>query len=368
LRARFADAAYFFRRDIQKPLDDYLPRLETLTFQSKLGSMRDKTDRIGQLAERLASAVHASAAERAVVLRAAQLCKADLATSMVIDFTSLQGVMGREYYKLNYGADDPARVSAVADAIYEHYLPRYAGDATPRTTPGLIIALADKLDSIAGLFAVGLAPKGSADPFALRRAAIGVVQILVESKRAFSLRAGLSAAAALLPVQAAPDAMEAAHKFILERQRALLNEAGYKFDVVDAILSAQGDDPAGAQHGVETLAQWVQRSEWAAILAAYSRSARITRDLRETLPLDISADPDEATRALYAAVTALNPPTDVNALMSNLASLVEPINTFFDKVLVNADDENVRRARLALLQRIVAQASGIADLTRMEGF
>ncbi|HEY3289638.1 MAG TPA: glycine--tRNA ligase subunit beta, partial [Anaerolineae bacterium] len=368
LRARFADAAYFFRHDIKKPLDAYLPKLETLTFQAKLGSMFDKTQRIEKLARYVSDALGAGEADLRIALRAAQLCKADLATSMVIDFTSLQGVMGREYYKLNHGQDDAATVSAVATAIYEHYLPRFAGDETPKSLPGLIVSMADKLDSVAGLFAVGLAPKGSADPFALRRSAIGVVQNLVEGKHSFSLRAGLQAAAALLPVRADADALNAAHKFISERQRAGLLDAGYRFDAVDAILSAQGDDPYHAQMGIEQLSQWVKHEQWAPILAAYSRSARITRDLKETLPLDVSADPDAATHDLLHAVAALKPATDVDTLMMNLSSLVAPINVFFEKVLVMADDEAVRRGRLALLQAIVLQAHGIVDLSKMEGF
>jgi glycyl-tRNA synthetase len=330
--------------------------------------MLDKARRIEQLAERIAGMLAANDGDRAIARRAAQLCKADLATSMVIDFTSLQGVMGREYYKLKHGDDDPAQVEAVATAIYEHYLPRYAGDETPKTLAGLIVSLADKLDSLAGLFAVGLAPKGSADPFALRRAAIGVVQNLWESKRSFSLRAGLEAAATLLPVPTTAASLDAAHKFIVERQRALLLEAGYRYDVVDVVLAAQGDDPYRALMGVEQLSQWVKREEWPVMLAAYSRSARITRELRETLPLDVSADPEPATQALYQAVAALPPAHDVNELMTNLTTLVAPITTFFDKVLVMADDKAIRRGRLALLQGVVAQARGLVDLSKLEGF
>ncbi len=372
LRARFADAAYFFRHDIEKPLDAYLPRLETLTFQAKLGSMMDKTRRIEALAEAIGGAMGASQVDLQIARRAAQLCKADLATSMVIDFTSLQGVMGREYYKINHGADDAAQVDAVASAIFEHYLPRYAGDETPKTLAGLIVSLADKLDSIAGLFAIGLAPKGSADPFALRRSAIGVVQNLIESKRPFSLRAGLLAAAQRLPLRASDESLDAAHKFVVERQRALLLEGGsgqsHRFDVVDAVLAAQGDDPYRAGVGVEQLSEWVKREEWVAMLAAYARSARITRDLHEELPLDVSADNDPATQALAQAVATLQPAADVNGLMNNLKSLVGPISEFFEKVLVMAEDEAIRRVRLALLQRIVAQAHGIADLSKLEGF
>ncbi|NJM40559.1 MAG: glycine--tRNA ligase subunit beta, partial [Anaerolineae bacterium] len=193
LRARFADANYFFKQDIQQPLESYVNKLSLLTFQSKLGSMLDKTKRIEKLVAPLVETLHARSLPMAQA--AAHLCKADLVTSMVVDFTSLQGVMGREYL-LKQGGDP-----VIAYAIAEHYLPRYAGDAVAKSDPGIIVALADKLDSLAGLFAVGLGPKGNADPFALRRAAIGVVQTLIENGKRFSLRQGLLAAMQLLPVK-----------------------------------------------------------------------------------------------------------------------------------------------------------------------
>ncbi|PJF46249.1 MAG: glycine--tRNA ligase subunit beta, partial [Candidatus Thermofonsia Clade 3 bacterium] len=197
VRARFADAAYFFRQDIRKPLEAYLPRLDTITFQARLGSMLDKTRRIEALVEPIGAQLGVGSAELEIARKAARLCKADLATSMVVEITALQGVMGREYHRRT--SNDPDK-EAVAEAIFEHYLPRFAGDATPKTAAGLILSLADKLDSIAGLFAVGLAPKGSADPFALRRAAIGIVQNLIAGDSPFSLRAGLEAAMAQLPI------------------------------------------------------------------------------------------------------------------------------------------------------------------------
>jgi glycyl-tRNA synthetase len=364
VNARFADAAYFYREDIRKPLEAYLSRLDTITFQTKLGSMLDKTKRIESLVEPIATQLHLADNQLPIAQRAARLCKADLATNMVVEITALQGVMGREYHKLT--SHDPDK-DGVAEAIFEHYLPRYAGDRTPSTEAGLIVSLADKLDSIAGLFAVGLAPKGNADPFALRRAAIGIVQNLVASGRSFSLLAGLRSAMARLPVQMSSDALNAAHAFIVERARQQLLDEGYRYDVVDAVLAAQGDNPAQAKAAVVALNDAVKRGDWPAILAAYARCARIVRS-QTTDERRVTNDAEPAAITLQQAVDALSKPDDIQSLVANLESLTAPINTLFDKVLVMADDPGLRASRLALLGRVVAQADGIADLSKLEGF
>ena len=364
VRARFADAAYFFRQDISRPLEAYLPRLDTIIFQARLGSMLDKTRRIESLVEPIAQQLGVADQAAAVAQKAARLCKADLATSMVVEITALQGVMGREYHRRT---SQDADCEAVAEAIFEHYLPRFAGDGTPKTAAGLIVALADKLDSIAGLFAVGLVPKGNADPFALRRAAIGVVQNLIASGRSFSLRAGLESAAARLPVVMSAEALEAAHKFILERERQQFLDEGYRHDAVDAVIAATGDDPSRARRHLMQLSEAISRPDWPATLAAYARCARIVRSQAGT-GADPVADPQPASVALAQVVEKLPRPDDVDALMANLRALTPPITRFFDEVLVMADDPGLRAARLALLRRIVAQADGLADLSKLEGF
>lgn len=358
--ARFADASYFYRHDQEKPLAEYVQKLELLTFQTQLGSMLDKTKRIESLVEAIAVQLGMADDSTQIAKNAAHLCKADLVTSMVVEMTSLQGTMGRAYY-LKQGGD-----AAVADAIAEHYWPRFAGDKVPQTRAGLVVALADKLDSIAGLFAVGLAPKGSADPFALRRAAIGVVQGLVQNGASFSLRAGLRSAAARLPVSMSNDALDAAHKFIVERHRAALVETGYRHDVVDAVLSVQGDNPTRAQQAIEQLADAVKTVGWDKTLAAYARCARIVKNQPTEAATTVDSDP--ATVALAQAVAGLGASSNVETLIANLQCLVAPISHFFDKVMVNVDDAGLRLARQVLLWRIVAQAHGIADLSKLEGF
>ena len=193
IRARFADADFFVRDDRKHKLEDFLPRLSTLVFQTRLGSMLDKSHRITTLVEILSPMLDLSKAEIGVAIRAAQLCKADLATKMVIEMTSLQGILGR-YYALASGESEP-----VGKAIYEHYLPRFAGDVLPETRPGLLVGVADRLDTLAGLFAAGMAPTGARDPFAQRRAALGLVQALIAQNISFDLRIGLEHAAAQLP-------------------------------------------------------------------------------------------------------------------------------------------------------------------------
>jgi len=369
LRARFADAEYFFRHDIARPLEELMPRLGTLTFQEKLGSVLDKVYRIEQLVPHIAEMLGLSEQELQAARRAAHLCKADLATQMVVEFTSLQGVMGREY-ALRQG--EPPEVAL---AIEEHYLPRFAGDRLPCSLPGTALGLADRLDSLVGLFAVGLAPTGSADPWAMRRTALGAVQILVENMTPFSLRRALEAAADVQPSSVLADrqaVLNDVQAFIIGRLRALLLEQGFRYDLVDAVLSEQGDVPYRARIAVQALTRWAARPDWNDILANYARCVRITREFAETFPLDITRDPEPMSHVLYdayqecAAKVALH--SSIDGFFSAFVSLVPTIARFFVDVLVMTEDRTVRETRLALLQRIAALPKGIVDLSKVEGF
>jgi len=222
LRARYADADFFFRADTQQSLESFLPRLDTLMFQEQLGSMLDKTRRLERLAPIIGEGLGLSTGEMETTHRAALLCKADLATQMVVELTSLQGVMGREY-ALRSGEPE-----SVANAIYEHYLPRFAGDRLPATRPGLVLGLANRLDSLIGLFAVGLAPTGSADPYGLRRDALALVSVLIETETDYSIAGGLRDAARLLPQGAQVDeaSLEASLEFVRRRLEGVLREGG----------------------------------------------------------------------------------------------------------------------------------------------
>ncbi len=366
IRARYADAAFFVEHDRRQPLEAFTPRLATLTFQEQLGSMLDKVRRLERLTPWVAARLGLSPEETATAVRAASLCKSDLATSMVVEMTSLQGIMGREY------ALSSGEAPAVAQAIFEHYLPRSSGDKRPASLAGLAVGLANRLDSIAGLFAVGLDPSGSADPFGLRRDALGIVQNLAEAGLSFSVHEGVAEASRLLPVPATQQAQNKAVAFIAGRLENWLRDEGYPYDVVQAVLAERGDDPAVARGTVAALAGVVVQPDWPAVLTAYARCKRIVRKLPDQYPLDVTADPEPATQALLAAYQAAAPSVqaarDVAALDAALHALVGPINTFFDRVLVMAEDEALRRARLGLVQHIAALPDGIADLALLQGF
>ena len=368
IRARFADADFFVRDDLKCTLADFLPRLGTLVFQTKLGSMLDKSQRVTRLAEILAPMLALSEAEKKTTLRAAELCKADLATKMVIEMTPLQGILGK-YYAVVSGESE-----AVGEAIFEHYLPRFAGDLLPRTRPGLVVGLADRLDTLAGLFAAGMAPSGTRDPFGQRRAALGLVQALIAQNASFNLRTGLEAAASGLPISMEAEILSACLGFVIERLRNMLLEAGYRYDVVDAVISAQGVNPAPTFQSVTQLSEWVVRTDWHSILPAYARCVRITRDIaqkfevnpdnfNEKAEVELYSDLLQAEKSLCMARVRL-----VNSFLVAFLPMIPAVNRFFDEVLVMTDEAILRQNRLALLQRIVALGSEIADMSKLEGF
>lgn len=366
LRARFADAAFFVENDRQKPLEDFLPRLDTLTFQTDLGSMLDKTRRIEDLVAALAPRLGLSAGEEEAARRAAHLCKADLATSMVVEMTSLQGVIGR-YYALDAG--EPPEVAA---AIREHYYPRFAGDRAPDSRIALAVGVADRLDSLTGLFGAGLAPSGNKDPFGLRRAALGLVGALVAWDLDFDLNAAIRSSAARQPIEITEEVSQGVLDFIVERQRAALLDLGRRFDVVDAVLAAQGHNPTAAARDAAALEAWVARADWDAILPAYSRCVRITRGESENHDLDpesLSVGPEKALyESLIEAEGKTGQRRSVDAFLEAFLPMIPAVNAFFDAVLVMDEDIAVRNNRLALLQRIAALADGSADMSRLEGF
>ncbi|MCS6835257.1 MAG: glycine--tRNA ligase subunit beta [Anaerolineae bacterium] len=367
LRARFSDADYFFRQDVKKPLADYLPRLKTLTFQEKLGSMYDKNQRLVRLVDLLAAPLGLAGEALDVARQAAALAKADLATQMVVEMTSLQGTMGREY------ALREGQPASVAQAIAEHWQPRGAGDSVPHSAGGVLLALADKLDSLVGLFAVGLAPKATSDPYGLRRAALGVLQILIRHQIAVDVRELLALAAQVQPVPVDEGTLANLAEFMRGRLDALLaEETSYPRDVMNAVLAAQGFNPYRAYVGAGELHQWTQRDSWEALLDNFARCVRITRSESQRYPLDESRLQEPAERALLdglrQAQTALRPQDNVGAFLDSFAPLVPLIRAFFDSVMVNVDDQAVRQARLALLQAISALSEGRADLSQMSGF
>ena len=366
LQARFADAAYFVERDRHQPLEDYLPALATLTFETSLGSMLDKVGRFEALVEPVAEMLSLSAEERVWALRAAHLAKADLATRMVVEMTSLQGEMGRIYAG---ASGEPAQV---ADAIAEHYLPRFAGDRVPQSSAGLAVGLADRLDSLAGLFGAGKEPSGAGDPFALRRTAIGLIEALVASGQSFDLRRGLALAADLQPIEVDQDIQGRCLAFITRRQQALLLAEGRRHDAVTAVLEAQGHDPAAAAVAVMQLEAWIGADGWDSLLQNFARCIRITRDLDQVYVVDEDKLSEDASRQLLAAYQKAAG-TDgslqsIDALFRAFEPMVPDVEHFFEEVLVMSEDEAERRNRLGLLQRVAGLADGLLDVSKLEGF
>ncbi len=367
LRARFSDAAYFFKEDIKKPLAQYLPRLSTLTFQVKLGSMLDKNNRVAGLVDEMGALLLLEEGDIATAKAAAAILKADLATQMVVELTSLQGVMGREY-ALREGYP-----KEVANAIYEHWLPRGAGDDLPSSNAGILLALLDRLDSLVGLFAAGLAPKSTADPFGLRRAALGIIQILAHHSIDLDLRVAIESVAKAQPIPVEDEVKAQILEFIKGRLLAwIIEEYHYPRDIINALVNAQAHNPARVMVGILQLKEWVKRDDWEHILDGFARCVRITRVEPYEYPLDADLLTEPAEKALYQAylraIETLDEDDNVDGFLAAFTPLLPFITDFFDNVLVHTEDANIRRNRLALLQAISRMAKERADLSELSGF
>jgi glycyl-tRNA synthetase len=296
---------------------------------------------------------------------AAPLLKADLGTRMVVEMTALAGIMGREY-AMREGLPPP-----VAVAIFEHNLPRSAGDILPTTTVGAMLAVADKLDSLVGLFAVGLAPTASADPYGLRRSALGAVMVLIDRNLSLDLREAVQIVAAVQPVPATAETQAKVIEFIAGRLRAyMLDDAGLPFDVVEAVLAAQAHNPARALSDARTLAEWTRRDDWLILLAAYARCVRITRT-QPAYTINPATLSPEQSQALYDAAGRARAALKGESLaefLTQFEQVIPAITAFFEEVLVMADDPAERENRLALLQLVASLADGYADLSKLNGF
>jgi glycyl-tRNA synthetase beta chain len=374
VRPRLADAAFFWEQDRKQPLASRGAALDGITFQAKLGSLGDKTRRVRTLAGEIAAAMHGG---RAAAERAAELCKCDLVTAMVGEFPELQGIMGRYYAILD------AEPQEVADAIREHYLPRSAGDALPMSNAGMALALADKLDTLAGIFAIGQKPSGTRDPFGLRRAAIGVLRLLIERRLDLDLRGLIERAVALQPVTAARTADEV-YDYILERLRAYYLEgagraaamSAISTEMFDAVLALQPRSPLDFDARLQALAAFLQLPEAASLTAANKRIANILRKAdgapRTAVDEAVLKAPAEvrlfdAMRALAGAVSASTAQREYTASLGHLAQLRGAVDTFFDEVMVMDPDERLRANRLALLEELRGLFAGVADLSRLPG-
>ena len=369
IRPRLADAAFFWASDRRTPLASRTAALNEVIYQHGLGSLRDKSLRVAALAGMLADAI---GADKATVLRAAELAKCDLLTGMVGEFPELQGTMGRHYALADH---EPA---AVADAIGEHYQPRFAGDVLPASPAGQILAVADKLDTLAGVFSIGKKPSGNRDPFGLRRAALGIVRILIECEIDADLVAAIDTAVGLQPKSKVDTAVlaEELYAFITERLRRyfLDRDAGLATETFDAVLARQPRSLVDFDRRLAAVQKFLQLEQAESLAAANKRIANILRQAGDPEGLVVEAGllTEDAERALYDALgrarDALLPlleTRDYAGGLVRLAELREPVDRFFDDVMVMADDEAVRRNRLALLGGLRALFLDIADISRL---
>jgi len=389
LRARFNDARFFWQTDQKHSLRERLEMLRHVTFQKDLGSYHEKTLRVQRLASWLSEVLRQNgvAVRPGVVHKAACLAKADLTTELVKEFTELQGIVGGLYARvqqLDEGLPEATRF-AIADAIYDQYKPESMEDTLPRTTEGAILSIADKADTIAGMFALGMQPTGSKDPFALRRQANGVIRIVAEKKLPLRIhqlfqdaRESYRGTEAEKRFSTKNDPGKAIAEFVRERLEFYLRDAlGFKYDVVNAVLAAGSDDVVDAVARAAALSSVRSTADFEAISIAFKRMKNILRQAREagkqpSTTINATVIKEDAERALAGVlpdtakkVEALRGARDYDTALSEIAKLRPAIDQFFDQVMVMVDDENLRANRLALLETLTREFSTIADFSEI---
>ena len=366
VRPRLTDAEFFFKTDLKQKLVDRLPRLETVLFQQQLGTLKDKTDRIEQLAGEIAKQI---GADEAKAKRAGLLSKCDLMTNMVFEFTDTQGVMGMHYARHD-GEDEE-----VAVALNEQYMPRFAGDELPKSLVASAVALADKFDTLTGIFGIGQAPKGSADPFALRRAALGALRIIVEKNLPLDLEDLVKKSAALFGDKLTNQNVVAdVVDFMLGRFRAWYQDEGIAVDVIQAVLARRPTRPADFDARVRAVSHFRTLDSAEALAAANKRVSNILAKADATIgEINLTACVEPAEKALAEAVLALRTEVqpliakgDYTAVLDKLANLRAPVDSFFDNVMVNAEDPALRQNRLAILNTLQGLFLQVADISVLQ--
>ena len=366
VRPRLTDAEFFFKTDLKQKLVDRLPRLETVLFQQQLGTLKDKTDRIEQLAGEIAKQI---GADEAKAKRAGLLSKCDLMTNMVFEFTDTQGVMGMHYARHDGEAEE------VAVALNEQYMPRFAGDELPKSLVASAVALADKFDTLTGIFGIGQAPKGSADPFALRRAALGALRIIVEKNLPLDLEDLVKKSAALFGDKLTNQNVVAdVVDFMLGRFRAWYQDEGIAVDVIQAVLARRPTRPADFDARVRAVSHFRTLDSAEALAAANKRVSNILAKADAAIgEINLTACVELAEKALAEAVLALRTEIqpliaqgDYTAVLDKLANLRAPVDCFFDNVMVNAEDPALRQNRLAILNTLQGLFLQVADISVLQ--
>ena len=366
VRPRLTDAEFFFKTDLKQKLVDRLPRLETVLFQQQLGTLKDKTDRIEQLAGEIAKQI---GADEAKAKRAGLLSKCDLMTNMVFEFTDTQGVMGMHYARHD-GEDEE-----VAVALNEQYMPRFAGDELPKSLVASAVALADKFDTLTGIFGIGQAPKGSADPFALRRAALGALRIIVEKNLPLDLEDLVKKSAALFGDKLTNQNVVAdVVDFMLGRFRAWYQDEGIAVDVIQAVLARRPTRPADFDARVRAVSHFRTLDSAEALAAANKRVANILAKAEGDIgAVDVALCIEPAEQVLAQSVLSLAKEVqpliaqgEYTAVLDKLAGLRQPVDNFFDNVMVNAEDAKLRQNRLAILNTLQGLFLQIADISLLQ--
>lgn len=366
VRPRLTDAEFFFKTDLKQKLVDRLPRLETVLFQQQLGTLKDKTDRIEQLAGEIAKQI---GADEAKAKRAGLLSKCDLMTNMVFEFTDTQGVMGMHYARHD-GEDEE-----VAVALNEQYMPRFAGDELPKSLVASAVALADKFDTLTGIFGIGQAPKGSADPFALRRAALGALRIIVEKNLPLDLEDLVKKSAALFGDKLTnQNVVDDVVDFMLGRFRAWYQDEGIAVDVIQAVLARRPTRPADFDARVRAVSHFRTLDSAEALAAANKRVSNILAKADAAIgEINLTACVEPAEKALAEAVIALRTEVqpliaqgDYTAVLDKLANLRAPVDSFFDNVMVNAEEPALRQNRLAILNTLQDLFLQVADISVLQ--
>ena len=366
VRPRLTDAEFFFKTDLKQKLVDRLPRLETVLFQQQLGTLKDKTDRIEQLAGEIAKQI---GADEAKAKRAGLLSKCDLMTNMVFEFTDTQGVMGMHYARHD-GEDEE-----VAVALNEQYMPRFAGDELPKSLVASAVALADKFDTLTGIFGIGQAPKGSADPFALRRAALGALRIIVEKNLPLDLEDLVKKSAALFGDKLTnKNVVTDVVDFMLGRFRAWYQDEGIAVDVIQSVLARRPTRPADFDARVRAVSHFRTLDSAEALAAANKRVSNILAKADAAIgEINLIACVEPAEKALAEAVLALRTEVqpliaqgDYTAVLDKLANLRAPVDSFFDNVMVNAEDPALRQNRLAILNTLQGLFLQVADISVLQ--
>ena len=366
VRPRLTDAEFFFKTDLKQKLVDRLPRLETVLFQQQLGTLKDKTDRIEQLAGEIAKQI---GADEVKAKRAGLLSKCDLMTNMVFEFTDTQGVMGMHYARHD-GEDEE-----VAVALNEQYMPRFAGDELPKSLVASAVALADKFDTLTGIFGIGQSPKGSADPFALRRAALGALRIIVEKNLPLDLEDLVKKSAVLFGDKLTnQNVVTDVVDFMLGRFRAWYQDEGIAVDVIQAVLARRPTRPADFDARVRAVSHFRTLDSAEALAAANKRVSNILAKADAAIgEINLTACVEPAEKALAEAVLVLRTEVqpliaqgDYTAVLDKLANLRTPVDSFFDNVMVNAEDPALRQNRLAILKMLQGLFLQVADISALQ--